>query len=92
MQDGFDLKYYWMILRRRYPYMVGAFIVVLGTAVIFAVWLPPIYRSEARILVESQQIPSELVRSTVTALADERIQVIKQRIRDVGIGYLLLHF
>ena len=79
-QDVFEIAYFWRILKRRYPYMVGAFIVIFATAAAFAVWLPPIYRSEARILVESQQIPTELVRSTVTALADERIQVIKQRI------------
>ena len=42
--------------------------------------LPPIFRSEARILVESQQIPTELVRPTVTAGAKERIQVIEQRV------------
>ncbi len=79
-QDTFGIDYFWRMLKRRYPYMVGAFVVVLAIASAVTVWLPPIYRSEARILVESQQIPSELVRSTVTALADERIQVIKQRI------------
>src|SRR5207248_410889 len=34
---------------------------------------------EGRILVQSQQIPSELVRPTVTSAAQERIQVIQQR-------------
>lgn len=75
-----DFTYYWSLVKRRFPYMVAAFLVVFLTVTIISVWLPPIYRSEARILVQSQQIPQELVRSTVTALADERIQVIKQRI------------
>jgi uncharacterized protein involved in exopolysaccharide biosynthesis len=42
--------------------------------------LPPVYKSTGTILVESQQIPQELVQSTVTTFADERIQVITQRI------------
>jgi uncharacterized protein involved in exopolysaccharide biosynthesis len=40
---------------------------------------PPTYLSEGKILVQSQLIPSELVRSTVTNAAQERIQVIEQR-------------
>ena len=35
--------------------------------------------SEGKILVQSQQIPTELVRPTVTSAAQEQIQVIQQR-------------
>ena len=41
--------------------------------------LPATYKSVGKILVESQQIPTELVRPTVTSAAAERIQVIEQR-------------
>jgi uncharacterized protein involved in exopolysaccharide biosynthesis len=40
---------------------------------------PATYLSEGKILVQSQQIPTELVRPTVTSAAQERIQVIEQR-------------
>lgn len=80
MQQSDELRYYLGILRRRYPYFIAAFVAVLGVASVVAVVLPPIYRSEAKILVESQQIPTDLVRSTVTGLADERIEVTRQRI------------
>ena len=40
---------------------------------------PATYFSEGKILVQSQQIPTELVRPTVTSAAQERIQVIEQR-------------
>ncbi len=40
---------------------------------------PPTYVSVGKILVQSQQIPTELVRPTVTSAAQERIQVIEQR-------------
>jgi hypothetical protein len=42
--------------------------------------LPPTYRSTATILIEQQQIPQDLVRTTVTSFADQRVQVISQRI------------
>ncbi len=42
--------------------------------------LPAIYSADAKILVESQQIPDSLVKSTVTALASERLQIIQQRV------------
>lgn len=80
MQQSDDIRYYLGILRRRYPYFLAAFLAVFGVSVIVAVVLPPVFRSEAKILVESQQIPSDLVRSTVTGLAAERIEVTRQRI------------
>jgi uncharacterized protein involved in exopolysaccharide biosynthesis len=80
MQQSDDIRYYLGILRRRYPYFIAAFIAVFGMSVVAAVTPPPIFRSEAKILVESQQIPADLVRSTVTGLAAERIEVTRQRI------------
>ena len=41
---------------------------------------PPTYLSEGKILVESQQIPVDLVKPTVTTASKERIQVIEQRV------------
>ena len=78
------------MLRRR------AFIIVLvaslGTiaATLFAYILLPKYEASARILVESQQIPDELVRSTVNSTANERLQLIEQRLmsRDSLVGVI----
>mgnify|MGYP003768276239 CR=1 FL=1 len=49
-------------------------------AVVTAIVMPPVYQSTGTILVESQHIPSDLVQATVTSYADERIEVIKQRV------------
>jgi succinoglycan biosynthesis transport protein ExoP len=57
---------------------VAAIIATLGAPVV-ALW-PPVFRSTATILIEEQEIPRELVRSTVTSFADERIQVISQQV------------
>ncbi|MFM8662170.1 MAG: GumC family protein, partial [Cyanobium sp.] len=42
--------------------------------------LPAMYRSDSTVLIESQQVPESLVRSTITTYADERLQVIQQRV------------
>ncbi len=65
--------------RRKFLILIPFFLILLVTvATVFL--LPPVYKSTGTILIESQQIPSELIQSTVTTFADERIQVIKQRI------------
>src|SRR5712675_288410 len=71
--------YYLGVLRRRWPYFVVPFtsVLLIGIAVTY-LW-PATYLSEGKILVQSQQIPTELVRPTVTSAAQERIQVIEQR-------------
>jgi hypothetical protein len=69
--------YYWQLVKRRWLYFLVPFLLVAsaGTA---AAWLwPATYLSEGKILVQSQQIPTELVRPTVTNSAQERIQVIE---------------
>ncbi|WP_426442361.1 GumC family protein [Bradyrhizobium genosp. P] len=71
--------YYLGVLRRRWVYFVVPMIMILlaGAAGIY-LW-PATYYAEGKILVQSQQIPAELVRPTVTNAAQERIQVIQQR-------------
>jgi polysaccharide biosynthesis transport protein len=78
--SSFDIKYILGIVRRRFPLFLIPFVIAaaVGTAVVMS--LPAIYTSDAKILVESQQIPEDLVKSTVTAQAVERLQVIQQRV------------
>ena len=77
-ESGF--KDYFKIFKRRIKFFIIPTIVVTLMAVLLAVLLPSVYRSSATILIEEQVIPSDLVRSTVTTFADQRIQVISQRI------------
>ncbi len=53
-------------------------ILAIGTFITFA-W-PARYLSEGKVLISSQEIPSNLVQPTVATLANERIQIIQQRI------------
>ena len=74
------LNDYLSILKRRWVQLLVVFLLVLLAAIATAVLLPPTYQSAGTILVESQQIPPDLVKATVTSFADERIAVIKQRV------------
>jgi protein tyrosine kinase modulator len=67
------------VARRRGPAMICIAAGVL-IAILLAVLLPAKYRSNATILIEQQELPADLVRSTVTSFADQRIQVISQRV------------
>jgi len=68
------------ILRRRIRIFGITTVSVAFLAVIIALVIPAMYRSSAIILIEQSGIPSELVKSTITSFADQRIQVISQRV------------
>lgn len=80
-----ELDYYWRIFRRHLPYIVllAAFGTVLGLVIALA--LPPVYRSQATLIVETEQIPDELAATTVSTGEIEALQIIRQRILSRGI-------
>jgi polysaccharide chain length determinant protein (PEP-CTERM system associated) len=45
-----------------------------------AAWLPDLYRASATVLVETQQVSEEFVRSPVTAQLETRIETIRQEV------------
>jgi protein tyrosine kinase modulator len=71
--------FYWELVQRRWLYFVIPFVLIASGGIATSRLLPAVYLSEGKILVESQQIPMDLVRPTVTSAAQERIQVIEQR-------------
>jgi len=68
-----------IVSRRKAAIIFTALIVFLMGLVTALVW-PPTYQSSATILIKEQEIPAELVRSTVTSFASQRIQTISQRV------------
>jgi polysaccharide biosynthesis transport protein len=60
------------------------FVIVAGVAAVLslaiALLLPPTYRAMGTILIEQQEIPQDMVRSVITSFADQRVQVISQRV------------
>jgi len=65
--------------RRRVPAIATAIVVVI-TAFVAALTWPPTYRSTGTILIEQQEVPVDVVRSMISSYADQRIQVITQRV------------
>ena len=74
------LQDYLAVFRRRrtLTLLAGGTLLILSLAAAF-LW-PPTYKSMATILIEEQEIPSELVHSTITSYADQRIETIKQQV------------
>jgi polysaccharide biosynthesis transport protein len=74
------IQHYLALFRRRrtLTLLTGGMLLILSLATAF-LW-PPTYKSLATILIEEQEIPSELVHSTITSYADQRIETIKQQV------------
>ena len=75
-----DLGDYIDLIRRRKYAIVLPWIAIIALTGAIAFLLPSIYQSRTTILIENQIVPPELVRSTVTGLIDERINILTQQI------------
>lgn len=80
LDEGRRLSDHLQVLQRRRGLLFGVLLLLLALSAAIALLLPAVYRSTATILIKEQEIPQELVRSTVTSYADERIQVISQQV------------
>ena len=79
-EQTLDLNDYLDALKRRRTsiLVIAAVVFVIG-AIAALVW-PATYKSSATILIKEQDIPPDLVRSTVTSFASQRIQAISQKV------------
>ena len=75
-----DLRFYAMLFLRRLHWFMLFLIIGSAVGLTLARVLPAVYLSEARLLVESEQIPGDLASSTVRTEASEQIEIIQQRI------------
>jgi succinoglycan biosynthesis transport protein ExoP len=80
LEQTLDLGDYLAAFKRRRGMiaLITGSVFLLGLITAF-VW-PPTYQSSSTILIEEQEIPTELIQSTVTSYAAQRIQVISQRV------------
>jgi uncharacterized protein involved in exopolysaccharide biosynthesis len=67
-------------IRRRKGIFAWTLAIILLVSIAIAYGLPPIYQSQATILVEEQKIPRDYVRSAITSFAEERIEGISQQV------------
>ena len=75
-----SLEEYWEIVRRRRWLILGT--AFLCWIVIWAIgWVvPPTYTSEAGIIIEQQQVPTNFVTPNVQTTADQQLQMMTQQI------------
>jgi succinoglycan biosynthesis transport protein ExoP len=67
-------------LRRRKWHGIALLVIGLFATVIYVAGLAPTYRSTATILIDQPYVPSDQGKSTVTNFANERLQLITQRV------------
>lgn len=79
-RDTMRPRDYLAALKRRKWHVILPTITLSLVSVLAAFLWPPVYRSTATILIEEPDVPRDLVRSTITSYADQRIQVIAQRV------------
>lgn len=78
--SGTSIKQLWGALRRRRKPLAICVAAVLVLAILAAIFWPPQYSATGTILIEQQELPTDLVRSAVSSYAAQRIQVISQRV------------
>ena len=80
MEQELDLTRVKFIIKRRKRGAILAFGAVFVLFAAVALLLPDVYKSAATIMIQNRQLPKDLVASTITSFADERIQGITQEI------------
>ncbi|MEO0822802.1 MAG: Wzz/FepE/Etk N-terminal domain-containing protein, partial [Pseudomonadota bacterium] len=79
-EQGINLRDWRDAVLRRWFLFVLIVPVTTAIGVIVAFSLPSVYASTARVLVESQAIPTQLAPTTVGTNASERLRVLEQRL------------
>lgn len=79
MEDK-NLQDYLIAIKKRSMSVFAIALTVIVISVSIAFLLPPVFKSSSTILIEQQEIPTDLVRSTITSYASERIQSIQARV------------
>lgn len=80
MEQINEIRKFRGIVQRRLGWLLLPFIGVTLAATALALVLPNRYLSTATILIKDQQIPNDLVPSTVASFADQRVQAITQEV------------
>jgi uncharacterized protein involved in exopolysaccharide biosynthesis len=74
-----NINFLHTLRRRKWIGLAVGFAGFCGAVAIALLW-PPTYESTATILIEEPDVPRDLVKSTVSTYADQRLQVIEQRV------------
>lgn len=79
-EQQFPLQYYLEVAWRRKWWIVIPFLISIGVSIGVIAYLPKTYRSSTTILVESQKVPEEYVKSAISGTIEDRLSTIRQQI------------
>ncbi len=79
-QKGVGIDRLRAVWNRRKWLAILVFLIPLGGAVSLVMALPDVYRSTATVLVERQQVPEDLVKTTVSSEVETRLKIISAEI------------
>ncbi len=79
-----NISDYLQIIKRRKKTILIPILVLWLLSIIVTLSLQPIYRSEAKILIEQQSIPLDMIKSTVVSYADQRIIQIQSKLMTIS--------
>jgi polysaccharide chain length determinant protein (PEP-CTERM system associated) len=74
-----DLGTVWRVARRRFWWFAIPAVLIAAAALAVAKILPPVYSAAGTIVIERPNVPPDLIDTTVTSYASERIEIIRQR-------------
>lgn len=78
MQAKADIRTYIQIARRRRFQILAPALVIFTLSVLLALLLPPVYRSTATVLIETQNVSKDFLQTTVSGYVEQRLQSISQ--------------
>jgi uncharacterized protein involved in exopolysaccharide biosynthesis len=80
MENDVHVQHYIDVIKRRKFHFILPTVLVFLVSITVAFVLPSTYEATATILIEAQEIPQDLVRTTVTGYVEERLQTISKRV------------
>jgi uncharacterized protein involved in exopolysaccharide biosynthesis len=72
-------EYFYDVVKRRWLYFVIPFALIFAIGAVVTALLPATFVSQGTMLIESQEIPADLVQPTVSTVAAERVALLQQR-------------
>lgn len=75
-----EARFYLTLFWRRLPLFLLIFVPIAVGAILLALSLPPVYRAQMRLVVESSQIPGNLAQSTVDTPVQEQLELFQTRL------------
>ncbi|HNP35108.1 MAG TPA: hypothetical protein PKK10_04590 [Woeseiaceae bacterium] len=75
-----SLQDYIGLIKRRRVILLASIVSISLIGIYIAYAIPPTYQSTSRFLIEQQDIPQDVVQSTISTFVDEQIQAVRTRV------------